>query len=311
MTSQVRQVKLPTPRPVSRGWLGTVVLPVVASITISACGSPSDRPLTVLYTADAQGYLDKCACSTGGELGGIARRAVLVDSLRQTDPRALLVEAGDFAGGPNPNGELAGWVAAEAMAKMKYDAVLPGEVELNLGPGFWDKVRDKLPWVHTNVGTPALGPPQLEPLIVEKGDRRIAILGLVGSDLYFLPAAQAKLEIVPPLEAASQALNKLESKHVDLVVALAHMKQAGVDSLAARFPQIDLFVAGHRSQDLEQPERLGSALLVSAGFLGQHLGDLRLSGPDLKSAENHVIRIETSLPEDPTVARWVGIATRK
>ncbi len=284
----------------------------MAAITIFACGSSTDRPLTVLYTADAQGYLEKCACSTGGELGGIARRAVLVDSLRQTDPGALLVEAGDFAGGPNPNGELAGWVAAEAMAKMKYDAVLPGEVELNLGPSFWDKVGGgKLPWVHTNFGMPALGPPQLEPLILEKGDRRIAILGLVGPELYFLPDAQAKLEIVPPLAAAGQALAKLHGKRVDLVVALVHMKQAGVDSLAARFPQIGLFVAGHRSEDLQQPERVGSAMLVSAGFLGQHLGELQLSGSDLKAAENQVIRIETSLPEDPAVARWVGIATRK
>jgi hypothetical protein len=50
---------------------------------------------------------------------------------------------------------------------------------------------------------------------------------------------------------------------------------------------------------------------VSAGFLGQHLGDLRLSGAELKSAENKVLRIETSLPEDPAIERWVGIATRK
>jgi 5'-nucleotidase len=284
---------------------------VLAALSLYACGSSSDRPFTVLYTADAQGYLEKCACSTGGELGGIARRAVLVDSLRQTEPNALLVEAGDFAGGPNPSGELAGWVAAEAMAKMKYDAVLPGEVELNLGSGFWDKVGGKLPWVHTNVGSPALGPPQDSPLVIEKGDRRIAILGLIGPDLYFLPDAQARLQIEPPLESAGRALARLEGKPVDLVVALVHMKQAGVDSLAARFPQIGLIVAGHRSQDLEQPERASSALLVSAGFLGQHLGDLELSGSDLKLAENRVIRIETSLREDPTVARWVCIATRK
>jgi 2',3'-cyclic-nucleotide 2'-phosphodiesterase (5'-nucleotidase family) len=282
------------------------------ALLLAACSvPPASRPLTLLYTADAQGYLEECACSTGGELGGIARRAVLVDSLRQADPGTLLVEAGDFAGGPNPTGELAGWVAAEAMAKMNYDAVLPGEVELNLGPGFWDKVKDKVPWVHTNFGTPALGPPQLAPLIVEKDGRRIAVIGLLGPDLYFLPDARARLEIVPPLDAAAQALEKLEGQQVDLVVALVHMKPESVEGLAASHPEIDVFVAGHRAADLEQPQRVGQALLVSAGFLGQHLGDLRLSGAELKSAENKVLRIETSLPEDPAIERWVGIATRK
>lgn len=272
---------------------------------------PSERSLTLLYTADAQGYLEACACETGGMLGGIARRAVLVDSLRRADPGALLVESGDFATGPGAYGEMVGLIAARAMARMKYDAVLPGEVELNLGPGFWQKVAGlALPFVHTNFGTPALGPPQPEPLILERAGRRIAVLGLIGPDLYFLPAAKAELRILPPAEAAKAALEKLEGRDVDLVVALVHMRSAEIERLAKLLPEIDVLVAGHTSKNLARPEPRATALLVSAGFLGQHVGALRLSGPGLESAESSLIRLEVEMPEDPEIARWVGIAAQ-
>ncbi|MFN2432748.1 MAG: hypothetical protein ABR599_08035 [Gemmatimonadota bacterium] len=275
----------------------------------SADAGSSDDPLTLLYTADAQGYLEACACDTGGELGGIARRAFLVDSLRERDPGTLLVEAGDFATSPGPRGEMGGLVAVRAMNRMGYDAVLPGEVELNLGAGFWQKVQGlQLPFVHTNFGTPALGPPQAEPLMVECAGRRIAVLGLLGTDLYLLPPVKEELRLLPPLEAAGAALETLEEDEVDLVVALVHMRGAQLDSLTARFPRIDVVVAGHTSRNLDEPERRGSALLVSAGFLGQHVGALRLAGPELEEAENSIIRIETTLPEEPEIARWVGIA---
>jgi 2',3'-cyclic-nucleotide 2'-phosphodiesterase (5'-nucleotidase family) len=302
--------------------LASAVLPL--GVWLSGCSSSGDgpasgraspsagSPLTILYTADAQGYLEECACETGGMLGGIARRAALVDSLRAREPGALLLEAGDFATGPGPYGEMVGLVAARAMARMKYDAVLPGEVELNLEPDFWQKVAGlELPFVHTNFGGPGLGPPQREALILERDGRRIAVLGLLGTDLYFMPERRAEPGILDPVEAAGAALEKLRDEDVDLVVALVHMKGPAIDSLAARRPEIDVLVAGHTAKNLEKAERRGSALLVSAGFLGQHLGALSLSGPGLEEARNSVIRLEPSLPEDPEIARWAGIAARK
>ena len=289
---------------------------LVVGCTAAGAPSEAEEPLTILYTADAQGYLEECACETGGMLGEIARRAALVDSLRRdalAEERAvLLVEAGDFATGPGSYGELAGYVAAQAMSKMGYDAVLPGEVELNLGPGFWDRIEGlRLPFVHTNFGGPELGPPQPEPLVLERGGRRVAVLGLLGTDLYLLPEAKRQLEILPPDEAAAAALRQLEGEDVDLVVALVHMKEAELERVLARNPAIGVIVAGHTSKNLQEAERRGDALYVTGGFLGQHLGTLRLAGPELEQAESSAIRLETTLPEDPQIARWVDIAAQK
>jgi 2',3'-cyclic-nucleotide 2'-phosphodiesterase (5'-nucleotidase family) len=287
--------------------------PAVLSVALlagplAACGG-SSGPVTILYTADAQGYLEECACETGGMLGGVARRATLVDSLRAAAPgAALLVEAGDFATGPGPRGELVGFVAARAMAKMGYDAVLPGEVELNLGPAFFETLRPLgLPLVHTNFGTPALGPPQAEPLVIERDGRRVAVMGLLGPDLVLLEPARDGLVLEDPGEAARRALRALRDRP-DLVVALVHGRGAFADSVAANVPGIDVVVAGHTSRNAADPERRGEAVVVTAGFLGQHVGELRLSDDDLDQPANALHRIETTLAEDPEIARWVGIA---
>jgi 2',3'-cyclic-nucleotide 2'-phosphodiesterase (5'-nucleotidase family) len=276
---------------------------------LAACGGSSE-PVTILYTADAQGYLEECACETGGMLGGVARRATLVDSLRAAAPgAALLVEAGDFATGPGPRGELVGFVAARAMAKMGYDAVLPGEVELNLGGAFFEKLRPLgLPLVHTNFGTPALGPPQDQPLVIERDGRRMAVLGLLGPDLILLEPARDGLVLEDPAEAGRRALAALRNRPPDLVVALVHGRGAFADSVVANVPGIDVVVAGHTSRNAADPERRGGALVVTAGFLGQHVGELRLPGGDGEQPANTLHRIETTLPEDPEIARWVGIA---
>jgi 5'-nucleotidase len=296
-------------RSLPASWLRLSILLLLGACGVSG-GAPATRDLAILYTADAQGYLKECACETGGMLGGIARRAALVDSLRKSEGDLLLLEAGDFATGPGPHGEIVGLVAARAMARMGYDAILPGEVELNLGAPFWEKVAGlDLPFVHTNFGSAALGPPARKAVVVERAGRRIAVLGLLGADLYFLPEAKESLQIDPPDEAARSALADLRRGwDFDLVVALVHMRGGDVDRLVERVPEIDLVVAGHTSRNVEEPERRGRALLVSAGFLGQQVGALRLPGGRLAAAENSLIRLEASLPEDEQIARWVGIA---
>ena len=287
---------------------GRGVVAAVGLLASIACSSPGDD-LTVLYTADAQGYLKECACETGGELGGIARRATLVDSLRADAPNALLVEAGDFSTSPGPRGEITALVALRAMKEMDYDAVLPGEVDLNLGSAFWKKtVELGLPLVHTNFGSPEIGPPQRKPLIVEKDGERIAILGLLGSDLYLLPGPKESLEIIPPVAAAKAAGASAEKEGAESNLAHVHNKAPQIDALAKAAPQIDVLVAGHTTKNAAEPERLGSTLLVTAGFLGQHVGELRLGGDDPARAQNQLHRIETTIAEQPRIARWVGIA---
>ena len=310
--------RAPTGRPRAAGGRGrwraaarAVILP--ALLALGACSGsradPAEPALRILYTADAQGYLEACACETGGMLGGIARRAALVDSLQVADPAALLVEAGDFATSPGAHGERVGIAAARAMDRMGYDAVLPGEVELNLSPEWWRAIAGlELPFVHTNFGTPELGPPDPEPLVLERGGRRVAVLGLLGADLYLLPETRERARVLPPVAAAGEALRRLEGRDVDAVLALVHARDAVIDALAAAHPRIDVIVAGHTAKNLEQPERRGATLVVTAGFLGQHLGDLELRGRTPETARNRLIRLETSLPEDPEVARWAAIA---
>jgi 5'-nucleotidase len=296
----------------ARDLLQLAVPPIAAAslaASLAACGG-SDPSVTILYTADAQGYLEECACETGGMLGGIARRATLVDSLRAAAAGPIvLVEAGDFATSPGPRGELVGFVAARAMARMGYDAVLPGEVELNLGRSFFDKIEPlNLPLVHTNFGTPALGAPQREPLVIERDGRRVAILGLLGPDLVLLDPAREGLVLDDAAAAARRALDALRDDPPDLVVALVHGRDAFADSVAATVPGIDVLVAGHTSRNAAEAEPRGDALLVTAGFLGQHLGELRISGDGVGQAVNRLHRIETTIPEDPQIADWTGIA---
>src|SRR5262249_42283829 len=91
--------------------------------------------LTILYTNDQHSRIEPFPANDpkyAGE-GGFARRAAMIDSIRQQDPHVLLLDAGDiFQGTPYFN-YYHGEIEYKLMSLMKYDATTFGNHDFDMG----------------------------------------------------------------------------------------------------------------------------------------------------------------------------------
>lgn len=114
-------------------WVIALVALTLLASAISLPGSGST--LTIIYTADTQGFLQSCGCTTA-QVGGLAKRATLLRQLQHKSPGALLIDGGNLAGDLR---------RAEAVMQclrlMHYHAVGIGELDLKLGAGYWKQAR--------------------------------------------------------------------------------------------------------------------------------------------------------------------------
>ena len=224
-------------------WVGALLL----TFALIACGGPADEVL-VLHTADGYGYFDDCGCRADST-GGLAKRAWVVDSLRrESDRPILLVDAGDFTGGESAYGAALGRVMVQAMQLMDYDAFTLGEWDFNQGPTYLRQIVAGKPiaWVHTNYDVVGLEDLGQETLVVEKGGRRIGLLGLFNPTILLNGAMRDSVIVEPDIVAsAKRGVAELEGDGVDMIVVLSHLSYKGDRALAQLVSGIDLIVSGH------------------------------------------------------------------
>ena len=274
-----------------------------------ACGGPADD-LVVLHTADGYGYFDDCGCRADST-GGLAKRAWVVDSLRREyDAPILLVDAGDFSGGENAYGAALGRVMIDAMELMEYDAFTLGEWDFNQGPAYLREIIEKNPiaWVHTNYDVVGLEDLGQETLVVEKGGRRIGLLGLFNPTILLNPAMRDSVVVEEDVVAsAKRGIAELEEQGVDAIVVLSHLSYKGDRTLAQHVPGIDVIVSGHGGKTLTAPEEVvPGTWLIASGSLGQFLGRAELEfgeGPEgepvVAAVEGELIGMDPGAAERP------------
>ncbi|MHB8174634.1 MAG: hypothetical protein ACYDFU_09280, partial [Nitrospirota bacterium] len=117
--------------------LSILLLLLIAPSTGHAATSPD---LTIFFSSDTCGMIRRCGC-TDGQLGGLSARASYIKSHR--NKRTLVLDAGDtlFDGLNDPRDmkafyDLKATVLMKAMGQSGYDAILPGEYDLEFGLNF-------------------------------------------------------------------------------------------------------------------------------------------------------------------------------
>jgi 2',3'-cyclic-nucleotide 2'-phosphodiesterase (5'-nucleotidase family) len=289
--------------------LSMVCAPVLA-FALGACGGGEAEEVLVLHTADAYGYFDDCGCRADST-GGLAKRAWVVDSLRrESDRPILLVDSGDFTGGESAYGAALGRVMVEAMQLMEYDAFTLGEWDFNQGPAYLRGIVTENPvaWVHTNYDVVGLEDLGSETLVLEKGGRRIGLLGLFNPTILLNPAMRDSVIVEPDIVAsAKRGIAELRAQDVDAIVVLSHLSYKGDRALAQLVPGIDLIVSGHGGKTLQAPEQVvPGTWIMASGDLGRFLGRAEIDftqGEDgrtqVAAIEGGLIGMDPSIPNDP------------
>lgn len=269
--------------------LGVGLTGVTPLIGYSGRGS---RQLTILHTNDTHARIEPFPLNAARHagMGGVARRATLINTIRRENPNVLLLDAGDvFQGTPYFN-YYKGALDFQVMSKMKYDAVAIGNHEFdNKVQGFLDVADEAdFPFVCSNYdfGSTGMADYVKENLVKEVDGIKVGIFGL-GVDFAGLvsPLMHEGVTYMNPVMMAQYQANRLRYIHkCDLVICLSHLgyrysepNRVSDQVIAHETTGIDLIIGGHTHTFMEAPERIrkadGSVTMISqVGFAGIVLG---------------------------------------
>lgn len=249
--------------------------------------------VTILHTNDTHARIEPFPDSAPryAGMGGVARRATLINRLRAANPDSLLLDAGDvFQGTPYFN-KFNGALDFEVMSKMGYDAVTIGNHEFDNEVGGFEEVMDKarFPFVSTNYdfGTTQMGLRVHKFLIKQVAGVKIGIFGLgVAFENLVLPHLHRGVTYLDPVEVSADTVAHLKGYHqCDMVICLSHIGYRYSSDLvsdrvvAQQVDGIDLIIGGHTHTFMPEPELFekpdGSRTWISqVGFAGIVLGRL-------------------------------------
>jgi hypothetical protein len=270
----------------------------IALLTLAAAGcrpaAPGgDRPLSLVVSGDAAGWIVPCGC-TSNQSGGLPRRATYLAQLR-AGADVLAADAGGAAAGVSPYDRLKFEAILQGQREMGIAAHNLGAAEAALGADYLRSVaaRFNVPFVSTNVAA-GDGKPLADPVrVVQLAGRRVAVFGVLSPRL-----APAAVRVAPPREAVLAALNGMTQQR-QVVVVLAYLPEDELLAFAEGLPEADLIVGGPTGQPIA-PRRIGPTLVASATRQGKFLVRLDVPEPDAAARPGgEIVELSARFADEP------------
>jgi 5'-nucleotidase len=229
---------------------------------ISACGggsgsSSSDTPVQVkiLHMNDSHSHiegdtetLEFDGVETDVTMGGMARAAALIDSLR--DENTLLLHAGDTVQGTLYYTLFDGEADADVLNAMDFDAIAIGNHEFDDGDDFLSSYIDIVdaPFISANA-IPTMGNTlygKFDPYIIKTvNDQKIGIIGLtIAGKTKDSSSPSDEITFLDETTALQNTVNELKNLGVQKIVVLSHYGYTNVQAMAAQVTDIDVIVDG-------------------------------------------------------------------
>ncbi len=276
----------------------------LSGVSLSSFSTIDTKKITILHTNDTHSHIDPFPVDhpKNPNMGGAARRAAIIESIRKEEKNVLLLDAGDiFQGTPYFN-YYGGELEFKLMSMMQYDVATMGNHDFDNGiDGFYAQLpHAKFDFVSANYDfkNTVLNDIVKPYKIINKDGIKIGIFGL-GVQLEGLVDKKLYKETVynNPIEVAQDMTRILkEEKKCDLVICLSHLGFKYKDEpekpsdiqLAQKTKNIDLIIGGHTHTFLDKPviekNSEGKEVLINqVGCFGVNLGriDFYLSNDKL------------------------------
>ncbi len=285
----------------------------LTNVTLSSFTSFETKKITILHTNDVHSHIDPFPADhpRNANMGGAARRAALIESIRKEEANVLLLDAGDiFQGTPYFN-YYGGELEFKLMSMMHYDLATMGNHDFDNGiEGFYAQLpHAKFEFVSANYDfkNTMLNDIVKPYKIFKKGGLKIGVFGL-GIELDGLVDKKMYKETVynDPVEIAQDMARILkEEQKCNLVICLSHLgykyrndpnKISDVE-LAKKTKNIDLIIGGHTHTFLDKPtieknSEDKDVLINQVGCYGINLGriDFYLSNEnEMKNQGKNII----------------------
>ena len=306
----------------------SLCLPALLLVLLSPWFARAGERITILHTSEHHGALQPIEEGPYRGLGGVARRAGLIEKIRREAKNVLLVDSGDLVIGTAMSSVFRGAPDIAAMNLMGYDALALGNHDFDFGLEHLKALQKqaRFPFLCTNTRPKKEG--VCRPYAVKTiGPLRVGILGLIGRKNYpdlFERGAVKEIEFQDPLAAAAEAAREIRGR-VDLLVAVTHEETDEDLALARAVGAIDVIVGGHTPgfdglipagrqtpvQGRMEPTPRGP-IFVKSHQQARTLGRLDLAyDKKITAAEARNIAIDRKLPQEPKVRALVEDYVRR
>lgn len=252
--------------------------------------------LIILHTNDTHSRIEPFPedGSRNAGLGGAARRAAIINHIRNEYENVLLFDSGDiFQGTPYFN-FFGGELEIRLMTEMGYDATTMGNHDFDGGLENFEKhIREQgnFPVVISNYdfSETVMHDKFIPRYILNRGDIKIGVTGvgikldgLVPSNLYGLT------KYLDPVQHATTQANILKyDEKCDLIICLSHLgykydngKVSDID-LAQQSQSIDIILGGHTHTFMDKPDMYknkdgDNVIINQVGWAGMRLGKIEV-----------------------------------
>ena len=262
---------------------------IALSVVLTGFVPMQAQRVAIVHTNDTHSQIDPLE----NGLGGVARRAALIDSIRNAEPNMLLVDAGDAWQGSVFFTLYKGEVEQGILNLLDYDYQILGNHEFDNGMEMLARQYAKatpelLASNYDFDNTPLQG--MFEPYAIRRfGDKTIGIIPLnVNPDGLIDPANYAGMRYTNQLEAAQALAWYLKNiKKVDKVIALSHVgytaaTEPGDVDIARNSRYLDAIIGGHSHTYIDPNSPMAhirnldgkDVLVLQTKNKGQYLGEL-------------------------------------
>ncbi|HNP30207.1 MAG TPA: bifunctional UDP-sugar hydrolase/5'-nucleotidase [Nitrospirales bacterium] len=275
--------------------------------------------LVILHSSEHHGVALPLDQVGEPRIGGLSRRATIVEEVRREGLPVLMVDSGDILIGTAFSSWFRGEPDVRAMNLIRYDAMVAGNHDFDYGMDHLRTLAEMadFPILCTNLQSKRSALPCRRSVITRLGNVSVGILGVVGKSNFpntFNRDVAKELFLVDPITSIqTEALRLRTEDHVDLVIVITHQDSEEDLKILEIVEGVDVLIGGHTegfdglyAPGLTQPVETVTrprAVYVKTHRQGRTVGRLNLTVEDgsVLHASSRNIPVTASIPVDPNV----------
>lgn len=190
-----------------------------------------------------------------------------------SDRGYLLLDNGDLFSLPQKHPLLAAGLVADAMNKMRYDAVNLGEREFSHGMSLVERLAESAEFALLSANVKARDSLWVPYIIKQISGVSVAVIGVVDPGL--IGNEESSLTIRGTKDVLNMLIPKLREA-ADICVLLSHTGYEGTVDLVKQVPGIDIAISGH-GKKMQKPFKTGNTIVTAASYNGEFVGVLTIN----------------------------------
>ena len=267
----------------------------------------SQASLFILHTNNTNGALENCYCPDH-PLGSIEKRSLYINDFINSNPRTIVLDAGDFF--TMSKKLLKDSLVCEAYATIPYDGILLGDQELTRDENFLNNVLPKLKSsiILSNLEAPSFSFVR-KYKVIKRGGLSIGVIGILGGNAmkYYPKDIRDSIVLTDPASTVNEIVKRIRPR-TDVIILLSHQGFDQDQVLAKSLKGVNIILGAHSQTVPKEPVIINDILISQAGREGYYVGLIELKLNKYKKIEEHImstISMTQDMPDHPRIMELI------